>query len=271
MPDLLLELFSEEIPARMQAKAADGLRRMVTDRLVAEGLVYEGAKAFATPRRLALTVHGIPTRQSDLKQERRGPKVGAPEAAVQGFLKAAGLKSLDEAKVQRDPKGDFYIALIEKPGRATLEVLAEILPVIVRTFPWPKSMRWGERSARSGALNWVRPLHSIVATFGMETEEPDVVTFAIDGIEAGQTTYGHRFMAPAAISVRRFEDYETKLAAAKVVLDPARRKEVILAEARTLAHAQNFELVEDQVLLDEVAGLVEWSVVLMGSFDQEFF
>ncbi len=270
MPDLLLELFSEEIPARMQAKAADDLRRMVTDKLVAEGLVYEGAKAFATPRRLTLTVHGIPARQSDLKQERKGPKIGAPDAAVQGFLKAAGLKSLDEAKVQRDPKGDFYIALIEKPGRATLDVLADILPVIVRTFPWPKSMRWGERSARPGALNWVRPLHSIVATFGIETEEPEVVKFAIDGIEAGQTTYGHRFMAPAAISVRRFEDYEAKLQAAKVVLDPARRKDVILADAKQLAFAQGFELVEDQVLLDEVAGLVEWPVVLMGSFDKEF-
>src|SRR4051794_27879209 len=254
----------------MQARAADDLRRMVTDRLVAEGLVYEGAKAFATPRRLTLTVHGIPARQSDLKQERRGPKIGAPDAAVQGFLKAAGLKSLDEAKVQRDPKGDFYIALIEKPGRATLDVLADMLPVIVRTFPWPKSMRWGERSARPGALSWVRPLHSIVATFGMETEEPEVVKFAIDGIEAGQTTYGHRFMAPAAISVRRFDDYEAKLAAAKVVLDSNRRKDIILAEAKTLAQAQNFELVEDQVLLDEVSGLVEWPVVLMGSFDQEF-
>ena len=271
MPDLLLELFSEEIPARMQAKAADDLRRMVTDKLVAEGLVYEGAKAFATPRRLTLTVHGIPARQSDLKEERKGPRVGGPEAAIAGFLKATGLASLDEAKIQRDPKkGDFYIALIEKPGRATLDVLADMLPVIVRTFPWPKSMRWGERSARPGALQWVRPLHSIVATFGMETEEPEVVKFAIDGIEAGQTTYGHRFMAPAAISVRRFEDYEAKLAAAKVVLDPARRKDIILADAKQLAFAQGFELVEDQVLLDEVAGLVEWPVVLMGSFDEEF-
>ena len=270
MPDLLLELFSEEIPARMQAKAADDLRRIVTDKLVAEGLVYEGAKAFATPRRLTLTVHGIPARQSDLKQERKGPKMGAPEAAVQGFLKATGLKSLDEAKIQRDPKGDFYIALIEKPGRPTLDVLAEILPLIVRTFPWPKSMRWGARSAKSTSLKWVRPLHSIVATFGIETEEPEVVTFAIDGIEAGQTTYGHRFMAPAAIDVRRFEDYEAKLLAAKVVLDPQRRKDIILADARQLAFAQGFELVEDQVLLDEVAGLVEWPVVLMGSFDQEF-
>ena len=271
MPDLLFELFSEEIPARMQAKAADDLRRMVTDKLVAEGLVYDGAKAFATPRRLTLTVHGIPARQSDLKEERKGPRVGGPDAAISGFLKATGLASLDEAKIQRDPKkGDFYIALIEKPGRATLDVLADMLPVIVRTFPWPKSMRWGERSARSGALSWVRPLHAIVATFGLETEEPEVVKFAVDGIEAGQTTYGHRFMAPAAIQVRRFEDYEAKLLDSKVVLDPERRKDTILTDAKQLAFAQGFELVEDQGLLDEVAGLVEWPVVLMGSFDKEF-
>jgi glycyl-tRNA synthetase beta chain len=271
MPDLLFELFSEEIPARMQAKAADDLRRMVTDRLVAEGLVYEGARAFATPRRLSLTVHGIPARQSDLKEERRGPRVGGPEAAIAGFLKATGLASIDEAKIQRDPKkGDFYVALIEKPGRATLDVLADMLPVIVRTFPWPKSMRWGERSTRTSSLQWVRPLHSIVATFGMETEEPDVVKFTVDGIEAGQTTYGHRFMAPAPISVRRFEDYQAKLHAANVVLEPQGRKDIILADARQLAFAQGFELVEDQALLDEVAGLVEWPVVLMGSFDNEF-
>jgi glycyl-tRNA synthetase beta chain len=271
MTDLLLELFSEEIPARMQAKAADDLRRMVTDKLVAEGLVYEGAKAFATPRRLTLTVHGVPARQSDLKEERKGPRVGGPEAAIAGFLKATGLASLDEAKIQRDPKkGDFYVALIEKPGRATLDVLADMLPVIIRTFPWPKSMRWGERSARPGALNWVRPLHKIVATFGLETEEPDVVKFTVDGIEAGQTTFGHRFVAPAPISVRRFEDYEAKLKAAKVVLDPQARKDIILADAKQLAFARGFELVEDQVLLDEVAGLVEWPVVLMGSFDKEF-
>jgi glycyl-tRNA synthetase beta chain len=270
VPDLLLELFSEEIPARMQAKAADDLRRMVTDKLVAEGLVYEGARAFATPRRLTLTVHGIPARQSDLKQERKGPRVGGPEPAIAGFLKATGLTSLDQAKIQRDPKGDFYIALIEKPGRATLEVLADILPVIIRTFPWPKSMRWGERSARSGALQWVRPLHSIIATFGMETEEPDVVKFAIDGIESGQTTYGHRFMAPAPFNVRRFEDYEAKLKAAKVVLDPQARKDIILADAKQLAFAQGFELFEDSVLLEEISGLVEWPVVLMGDFDQDF-
>ncbi|MGY0575533.1 glycine--tRNA ligase subunit beta [Bradyrhizobium sp. RDM12] len=270
MPDLLLELFSEEIPARMQAKAADDLRRLVTDKLVAEGLVYEGAKAFATPRRLALTVHGIPARQPDLKTERRGPKVGGPDAAVQGFLKATGLKSLDEAKIQRDPKGDFYIALIEKAGRDAIDVLAEILPVIIRTFPWPKSMRWGARSGKPGSLSWVRPLHAITATFGLETEEPDVVKFSVDGIEAGQTTYGHRFMAPAAISVRRFEDYEAKLKAAKVILDPQARKDIIFADAKELTFAQGFELVEDQVLLDEVSGLVEWPVVMMGSFEKEY-
>ena len=271
MPDLLFELFSEEIPARMQAKAADDLRRMVTDKLVAEGLVYEGAKAFATPRRLALTVHGLPARQPDLKEERKGPKVGAPDAAVQGFLKATGLKSLDEAKIQRDPKkGDFYIALIEKTGRPAIEVIAEILPVIVRTFPWPKQMRWGAGSAMRGALTWVRPLHSIIATFGLETEDPDVVQFDVGGIAAGQVTRGHRFMAPAEFSVRRFEDYVAKLEAAKVVLDPQRRKDIILADAKQLAFAQGLELVEDEALLDEVAGLVEWPVVLMGSFDQDF-
>src|SRR6201991_481917 len=270
MPDLLLELFSEEIPARMQAKAADDLRRMVTDKLVAEGLVYEGAKAFATPRRLALTVHGIPARQPDLKEERKGPRVGGPESAIQGFLKATGLSSVNEAKIQNDKKGDFYIALIEKPGRPAIDVLADILPVIIRTFPWPKSMRWGARSVKSGSLVWGRPLHAITATFGLETEDPDMVKFSIDGIETGQTTYGHRFMAPAAISVRRFEDYDAKLLNAKVVLDPDRRKDVILTDAKQLAFAQGFELVEDQNLLDEVAGLVEWPVVLMGTFDAEF-
>ncbi|MGM4931647.1 glycine--tRNA ligase subunit beta [Tardiphaga sp. 619_E2_N8_5] len=270
MPDLLLELFSEEIPARMQAKAAEDLRRMVTDRLVAEGLVYEGAKAFATPRRLTLTVHGIPARQSDLKQERKGPRVGGAEAAIQGFLKATGLASLDEAKIQRDPKGDFYIALTEKPGKPTVDVLAEILPLIIRTFPWPKQMRWGAASAKSSALTWVRPLHSIVATFGIETEEPEVVQFDLSGVSVGQTTYGHRFLAPDAIQVRRFDDYVAKLQAAKVVLDPERRKEIILADARQLTFAQGYELVEDPALLDEVAGLVEWPVVLMGSFDKDF-
>jgi glycyl-tRNA synthetase beta chain len=271
MPDLLLELFSEEIPARIQARAADDLRKMVTDRLVDAGLVYEGATAFATPRRLALAVQGIPARQPDLKEEKKGPRVGAPEAAVQGFLKSAGLGSIAEATVQKDPKkGDFYVALIEKPGRAAIDVLAEILPTVIRTFPWPKSMRWGERSARPGALAWVRPLHSIIATFGPETEDPDIVPFSVDGISAGNTTKGHRFLAPGAIQAKHFDDYVSKLAKGKVVLDPARRREIILHDAKHLAFAQGFELVEDQALLDEVAGLVEWPVVLMGSFDEDF-
>jgi glycyl-tRNA synthetase beta chain len=271
MPDLLLELFSEEIPARMQARAAEDLRRMVTDRLLDAGLVYEGAAAFATPRRLALAVQGIPVRQPDLKEEKKGPRVGAPDAAVQGFLKSAGLGSIAEAIVQKDPKkGDFYVALIEKPGRGAIDVLAEILPLVIRTFPWPKSMRWGERSARPGALSWVRPLHSIVATFGPETEDPDVVPFAVDGISAGNTTKGHRFLASQAIAVKHFDDYVGKLEKAKVVLDPTRRKQIILHDAKHLAFAQGFELVEDQALLDEVAGLVEWPVVLMGSFDEDF-
>ncbi len=270
MPDLLLELFSEEIPARMQAKAAEDLRRIVTDKLVDAGLVYEGAKAFATPRRLALTVHGIPARQPDLKQERKGPRVGGAEAAIAGFLKATGLNSLDEAKIQRDPKGDFYIALTEKPGKPAVDVLAEILPMVIRTFPWPKQMRWGEASIKSSALTWVRPLHSIVATFGIETEEPEIVKFDLPGVSVGQTTRGHRFLAPGEIEVRRFDDYVAKLHHAKVVLDPERRKEIILADARSLTFAQGYELVEDPVLLEEVAGLVEWPVVLMGSFDAEF-
>jgi glycyl-tRNA synthetase beta chain len=270
MPDLLLELFSEEIPARMQAKAADDLRKMVTDRLVAAGLVYEGAKAFATPRRLALTVHGVPAQQPDVKEERKGPKVGAPEQAIAGFLRAAGLTSIDQAKVQADKKGDFYVAVTEKKGRPAIDVIGEIVPEVVRAFPWPKSMRWGAPSAKPGALTWVRPLHSIIATFGPETEEPEIVRFSVDGIDAGDETRGHRFMAPGAIKVKRFDDYVAKLDAAKVVLDPARRADIILADAKNLAFAQGYELVEDEGLLAEVSGLVEWPVVLMGSFDEAF-
>jgi glycyl-tRNA synthetase beta chain len=266
MPDLLLELFSEEIPARMQGRAADDLKKLVTDRLVEAGLVYEGSKAFATPRRLALVVQGIPARQPDLKEEKKGPRVGAPQGAIQGFLKAAGLASIAEAKVEKDAKkGDFYVALIEKPGRAAIDVLSDILPLVIRTFPWPKSMRWG-----SGRLTWVRPLHAIVATFGPETEDPEIINVSIDGIKAGDTTRGHRFLAPAAFQVKHFDDYAARLEKAKVVLDAERRREMILADAKNLAFAQGYELVEDKALLDEVAGLVEWPVVLMGSFDQAF-
>src|SRR5499427_7188640 len=271
MPDLLIELLSEEIPARMQARAADDLRKLVTDKLAGAGLAYEGAKAFATPRRLALAVQGVPGRQPDVKEEKKGPRVGAPEGAIQGFLKAAGLKSIKDAKVEKDPKkGDFYVAVIEKKGRAAIEVIAEIVPEVVKTFPWPKSMRWGEPSAKPGALAWVRPLQSIVATFGPETEEPEIVRFAVDGITSGNETRGHRFLAPARFKVKRLDDYAKKLEKAKVVLDPERRRQMILADAKNLAFAQGYALVEDEGLLAEVAGLVEWPVVLMGSFDEAF-
>jgi glycyl-tRNA synthetase beta chain len=266
MPDLLLELFSEEIPARMQARAAEDLKKLVTDRLVAAGLVYEGAKAFATPRRLALAVQGVPARQPDQKDEKKGPRVGSPEGAIKGFLKAAGLASIDQAKIETDAKkGDFYVAVIERQGRPAIEVIGEIVPDVIRNFPWPKSMRWG-----AGRLTWVRPLHSILATFGPETEEPDIVAFSVDGIVAGNQTRGHRFLAPDSFPVKRFDDYVAKLARAKVVLDPERRRDMILHDAKNLAFAQGYELVEDAGLLAEVAGLVEWPVVLMGAFDEAF-
>ncbi len=271
MPDLLLELRSEEIPARMQRRAAEDLRKLVTDALVARGFLYEGAKAFATPRRLALHIAGLPARGEAVREERRGPRVGAPDAAVQGFLKGAGLTSLDQATTITDPKkGEFYLAVIEKPGRETLDVLAEILPEIIKSFPWPKAMRWGAASAQPGSLRWVRPLQSIVATFGPETESPEVVPFEIGGIRAGTTTYGHRFLAPGPIEVRRFDDYIQALEKAKVILDADRRKDVILHDARDLAFARGLDLVEDDGLLEEVAGLVEWPVVLLGSFDEAF-
>jgi glycyl-tRNA synthetase beta chain len=266
MPDLLLEIFSEEIPARMQPRAREDLKRLVTERLVDAGLTYEGATAFATPRRLALAVEGIPARQPDLNEERRGPRVGAPAAAIAGFLKGAGLQSIDQARIATDSKkGDYYVALIEKPGRPAIEVIAQIIPAVIRSFPWPKSMRWG-----TGALSWVRPLHSIVATFGPQTEEPEIVPFAIDGIAASNLTRGHRVMAPAAFEVRHLDDYVRRLTNAKVVLDPARRQQIILADAKNLAFAQGLELVEDESLVVEVAGLVEWPVVLIGQFEEEF-
>jgi glycyl-tRNA synthetase beta chain len=290
MPDLLLELFSEEIPARMQARAAEDLRKLVTDRLVDAGLVYEGAKAFVTPRRLALAVQGVPVRQPDVKEEKKGPRVGAPAGAIEGFVRAAGLKSIEEATVKPDKKGDFYVAVIEKPGRPAIEVISQLVPEVVRAFPWPKSMRWGEPRTKDVVtedgdtvvtqagdkivaddwIRWVRPLHSVVATFGPETEEPEIVHFEVGGIKAGDETRGHRFMAPQPFKVRRLEDYAAKLEKAKVVLDPERRRQIILADAKNLAFAQGYELLEDEGLLVEVAGLVEWPVVLMGSFDEAF-
>jgi glycyl-tRNA synthetase beta chain len=265
MPDLLLEFLSEEIPARMQARAAEDLKKIVTGRLVEAGLTYEGAKAFVTPRRLALAVHGVPARQPDIKEEKKGPRVGAPQGAIAGFLKAAGLKTIDDAKVQPDKKGDFYVAVVEKEGREAIDVIKDILHATIATFPWPKSMRWGDKR-----LRWVRPLHSILATFGPETEDPDIVPLDIDGIKAGDETRGHRFMAPAPFKVRHFDDYVAKLDKAKVMLDPERRAETIRADAKNLAFAQGYELVEDDGLLAEVAGLVEWPVTLMGSFDAAF-
>ncbi|MGO4403161.1 glycine--tRNA ligase subunit beta [Bosea sp. RAF48] len=271
MPDLLLELFSEEIPARMQRKAGEDLKKLVTDALVERGLVYEGAKAFATPRRLTLHIAGLPVRGRDVREERKGPRVGAPDAAVQGFLKAAGLTSLDQATIVSDPKkGDSYVAIIEKPGQETVQAIAEIVPAVIRSFPWPKSMRWGKASAAGASLRWVRPLHSILCTFGAETEDPEIVPFEVDGIVSGNVTHGHRFHAPGPITVKRLDDYVTSLEKAKVVLDADRRKEIILTDARNLAFAQGLDLVEDEGLLEEVAGLVEWPVVLMGSFEERF-
>ncbi|MET1414059.1 glycine--tRNA ligase subunit beta [Roseibium sp. HPY-6] len=266
MPDLLLELFSEEIPARMQRKAAEDLKTLVTNALVDAGLPYEGAKAFATPRRLALHVAGVPVGSAATREERKGPRVGAPEKAIEGFLRGAGLASIDQAKVQNDPKkGDFYVAVIEKPGQSAIEIIAEFMPAILRGFPWPKSMRWGTTTTR-----WVRPLHSIVATFGPETEEPELVPFEFDGINSDKTTRGHRFLADEAFTVRRFDDYATGLEKHKVVLDADRRKDIILNDAKDRALALGLDLVEDNGLLEEVAGLVEWPVVLTGSFDEDF-
>ena len=271
MPDLLLELFSEEIPARMQRQAAEDLKRLVTGALVDANVVYEGAQAFATPRRLALHVVGLPEAQPHRREERKGPRVGSPEAAVQGFLKSAGLARIGDAKIVADgKKGEFYVAIIEKPGRATRELIAEIVPAVISAFPWPKSMRWGAASVRSDSLRWVRPLRSILCTFGIPHETPETIAFAVDGLTASNRTFGHRFLAPAPIEVRRFEDYVDALAKAKVVLEADRRKQMILTDARNLAFAAGFELVEDEGLLEEVAGLVEWPVVLMGEFEPEF-
>lgn len=266
MPDLLIELFSEEIPARMQAKAADDLKALVTGGLVDAGLTYEGAAAFATPRRLTLAVHGLTPRSPDLREEKKGPRTDAPAGAIQGFLRGAGLSDIAQARVVSDAKkGEFYVADLVRPGRAAEAIIAELMPTVIRTFPWPKSQRWG-----AGTLRWVRPLHSIVCTFGPETGEVAVIDFEVDGIRSGNITYGHRFLAPEPITVKRFEDYVEKLEKAKVVLDPARRRDIIVNDARQLAFAAGLELVEDEGLLHEVAGLVEWPVILMGSFDAAF-
>ncbi|MBA4210734.1 MAG: glycine--tRNA ligase subunit beta [Parvibaculum sp.] len=260
MSELLLELFSEEIPARMQKRGGEDLVRLVGDALKEAGVEGKNARAYATPRRLALVIDGLPERTPDVKEERKGPKVGAPQQAIDGFLRAAGLASIDQATVQEDKKGAFYVAVTEKKGRATAELIAEIVPGVIRAFPWPKSMRWG-----AGSLRWVRPLHSIICLLG-----GNVVPFEVDGIKSGDTTRGHRFMAPAAFAVKDFADYEMKLTEAKVVLDPAKRAHFIHAGAKALAEAEGLTLVEDEALLHEVAGLVEYPVPLIGRIDDEF-
>jgi glycyl-tRNA synthetase beta chain len=266
MPELLLELFSEEIPARFQRKAADDLKKAVTNALVEAGLVYEGAKAFVTPRRLALTVSGIPARSPDLREEKKGPRVGAPQQAIDGFLKSAGLTSIDQAKIVSDAKkGDSYVAYIDRKGDEAPKLLADILPKVITSFPWAKSMQWGH-----GGLTWVRPIRAITATFGTENDEPIVIPFSANKIPSDQTTYGHRFLAPGEIKVRRFDDYVQSLEKARVVLDLDRRKEIIKADAENLAFAQGLSVIPDEGLLEEVAGLVEWPVVMMGSFDPAF-
>ena len=271
MPDLLLELFSEEIPSRMQRKAAGDLRAAVTNALVDAGLTYEGAKEYWTTRRLTLDIRGLTTKSADIREEKKGPRTDAPEKAIEGFMRGAGITSIDEAQVQTDPKkGDFYVAIIEKPGREATDIIAEVMPGIIKGFPWPKSMRWGASSSDSGSLKWVRPLQSILCLFGPETEEMEIVPFEVDGIKSGNMTRGHRFMAPAEFEVQRFDDYAAKLEKAYVMLDAETRKETIATEAKNLAFAQGLELVDDPKLLEEVSGLVEWPVVLMGEFDEAF-
>ncbi len=271
MPDLLLELFCEEIPSRFQRKAAGDLRSVVTNALVDAGLTYAGAKEYWTPRRLVLDLRGLTARSADIREERKGPRTDAPERAVEGFLRGAGLSSIDQAEVRNDPrKGDFYVAVIEKPGREASDIIAEVLPGIIKGFSWPKSMRWGASSADSGSLKWVRPLQSILCIFGPETEQMDVVPFEVDGIQAGSETRGHRFMAPDSFPVSHFDDYATKLEKARVMLDAETRKNTIATEAKNLAFASGLELVEDEKLLEEVSGLIEWPTVLMGGFEEEF-
>ncbi|MEP3345363.1 MAG: glycine--tRNA ligase subunit beta [Litoreibacter sp.] len=263
MPDLLIELFSEEIPARMQGRAAEDLKKLVTNGLVEAGLSYASAGAFSTPRRLALSVEGLLAESPAVKEERKGPKVGAPEQAMAGFLRSTGLTQ-DQLEARDDKKGQVWFAVIDKPGRPAAEIVAEVLEHAVRNFPWPKSMRWG-----TGTLRWVRPLHSVLCILSDEAGA-EVVDLDIDGIKSGDTTQGHRFMAPDAFSVTSFEDYTVKLKRAKVVLDASERAEHIWADATNQAFAQGMEVVEDRGLLAEVAGLVEWPVVLMGKIEEQF-
>ncbi|ARE39320.1 Glycyl-tRNA synthetase beta chain [Rhodovulum sp. P5] len=263
MPDLLIELFSEEIPARMQAGARDALKKRVTDGLVEAGLTYGGAQAFSTPRRLVLAIEGLSARSPDLKEERKGPRVDAPEKALSGFLRSTGLTK-DQLQARDDKKGQVWFAVIEKPGRPAADIVAEVLEGVIRNFPWPKSMRWGE-----GSLRWVRPLHSILCILSDEAGA-EVVDMDVDGIRSGDVTHGHRFMAPGPIRVTGFEDYAARLKAAKVMLDQDERAEHIWHAATNEAFASGLEVMEDKGLLTEVAGLVEWPVVLMGRIKDDF-
>jgi glycyl-tRNA synthetase beta chain len=263
MPDLLIELFSEEIPARMQAKAADDLKSRMTNGLVDAGLTYAGAAAYATPRRLALRVDGLTDRSPDIKEERKGPRVDAPEKAIEGFLRGAGV-SRDDLIERDEKKGRVFYAMIEKPGRSAEGIVAEVLEETIRNFPWPKSMRWG-----AGSLRWVRPLHRIICLLSNEAGD-QIVPLEIDGIVAGQTTEGHRFMGDGPFEVTSFEDYETRLKRAYVVLDAGERADAIWQDATNQAFASGLEVVEDRGLLAEVAGLVEWPVVLTGAIGSEF-
>ncbi|MBV1886688.1 MAG: glycine--tRNA ligase subunit beta [Parvibaculaceae bacterium] len=259
MAELLLELFSEEIPARMQAKAAADLQKLVTDALASSDVFGEAAKAFVTPRRLTLCITGLPVAQADRKEERKGPRVGAPEKALAGFLKSTGL-TIEQCEQREDKKGSFYVAVIEKKGQPLPDLIAEIVPNVIRNFPWAKSMRWG-----NGILRWVRPLQSILCVF-----DGEVVPFDVDGIKSGNTSKGHRFLAPESFTAHSFEDYEEKLSAHRVMLDAADRAEHIWADAQSLAQAQGLELIDDQALLKEVSGLIEWPTVFMGKIDDEF-
>ncbi|MCZ4260508.1 glycine--tRNA ligase subunit beta [Limimaricola sp. G21655-S1] len=263
MPDLLIELFSEEIPARMQARAAEDLKRMVTDGLVEAGLTYASAGAFHTPRRLALSVEGLSEASRDTVEERKGPRNDAPEKALEGFLRSTGLTK-EQLEIRDEKKGQAYFAKITHKGRPAEEIVAEVLEGAIRNFPWPKSMRWG-----AGDLRWVRPLHSILCLLSDE-QGARVVPMQIDGIAAGDVTRGHRFMGPDEFTVSSFEDYEAKLKRGCVLLRAEERAETIWSEASSQAFAQGLELVEDRGLLDEVAGLVEWPVVLMGEIGDEF-
>ncbi|MCC5966885.1 MAG: glycine--tRNA ligase subunit beta [Natronohydrobacter sp.] len=263
MADLLIELFSEEIPARMQANATDALKKLMTDGLVEAGLTYAHAASFATPRRLTLAVQGLSENSPRLVEERRGPKVGAPDQAIEGFLRGAGV-TRDALEIRDDKKGQVYFARVVTEGRAAPVIVAEVLERVIRNFPWPKSMRWG-----SGALRWVRPLQSILCILTTEAGA-EVVSLDVDGIASGNQTRGHRFMAPDAFSVTSFEDYAAKLKRAFVLLDPTERADHIWNEARQMAFAAGLELVEDRGLLAEVAGLVEWPVVLMGRIEDRF-